>query len=270
MRARPGSLDATLTPTVVVVEPVFRGVAVALVTLFDESLAVDEKATAAHAARLIDLGVSAVLVAGSTGEASALTLAERASLVRAVRAEVDVPLIVGTGASGAREAARLTRDAIDAGADAVLALSPAGIPDPRPYYDDIAAAAHTTPVLAYHFPARSSPGIAVERLPGLPVAGMKDSSGDAERLALELATWDKPVYPGSSALALLAGAYGCPGVILAMANVEPERCLAAFGGSVDAQLSLAAPQIEAKRSFPGGIKALTAARFATSTAARLR
>src|SRR5438045_739992 len=57
----------------------WRGIGVALVTLFDGDLAVDVDATAAHAARLVDLGVRAVLVCGSTGEADALTDAERAT-----------------------------------------------------------------------------------------------------------------------------------------------------------------------------------------------
>ena len=54
-------------------EPLFTGVGVALATLFDEAGEVDVKATAAHAATLVELGIRAVVVAGSTGEASALT-----------------------------------------------------------------------------------------------------------------------------------------------------------------------------------------------------
>src|SRR5690606_634773 len=50
----------------------FRGVGVALVTLFDDEGEIDAPATADHAARLVDAGVGAVLVAGSTGEAAAL------------------------------------------------------------------------------------------------------------------------------------------------------------------------------------------------------
>ena len=52
-------------------DPLFRGVGVALVTLFDEHGEIDAPATAAHAAGLVDLGVRAVLVAGTTGEPSA-------------------------------------------------------------------------------------------------------------------------------------------------------------------------------------------------------
>ena len=78
----------------------FEGVAVALVTLFDDGLAVDVDATAQLACTLVERGVRAVVVSGSTGEAAALTSEERAALVRAVRSAVDpsVPVIAGTGA----------------------------------------------------------------------------------------------------------------------------------------------------------------------------
>ena len=67
-------------------DPLFTGVGVALVTLFDDTGALDEKATADLAVRLVDLGVRGVLVAGSTGEASALDDDERRRLLDAVRA----------------------------------------------------------------------------------------------------------------------------------------------------------------------------------------
>ncbi|HEU0172486.1 MAG TPA: dihydrodipicolinate synthase family protein, partial [Acidimicrobiales bacterium] len=55
-----------------VADPPFTGVGVALVTLFDPTGELDAEATARHAGHLVDRGVRAVLVAGSTGEAAAL------------------------------------------------------------------------------------------------------------------------------------------------------------------------------------------------------
>jgi dihydrodipicolinate synthase/N-acetylneuraminate lyase len=250
----------------------FRGVGVALVTLFDGSGELDAPATAGHAARLVAKGIKAVLVAGTTGEAGALEPAERTQLLAAVRNVLpgpgDAVLIAGTGAPSTRQATRLTAAARDAGADAVLALSPAGCTDSRPYYEAVVAAARDIPVLAYHFPRASSPGIAVEALPDLPVAGMKDSSGDAGRLPATLSSWDRPVYPGSSTLTLLAASLGCPGVILALANAEPEACVAAFAGDAGAQLKMAEYRAAEARP-PLGIKQLTAARFGCSATARL-
>ena len=250
--------------------PPFTGIGVALVTLFDDSRAMDEKATADLAARLVDDGARAVVVAGSTGEADALDDDERRRLLDAVRSRLDgVPVLAGTGGAWAGQAARRTVAARDGGADAALVLSPRRVADPRPYYAAVAEAAGDLPLLAYHFPAAAPPGVPVEALPDLPVVGAKDSSGDPERLLQTLSTWDGHLYPGSSALLSFAGPLGCPGAILALANAEPALCAAAFAGDHAAQLALTGAHLAAARAFPAGIKELVAARYGTSTASRV-
>jgi 4-hydroxy-tetrahydrodipicolinate synthase len=232
---------------------------------------VDAKATAAHAATLVELGVRAVVVAGSTGEAAALTAEERIALVietgKAVPA--GVPVVAGTGGPSARQAAALTRDAREAGADAVLALCPPRSTDPRPYYRAVAEAAGDLPTLAYHFPQTAPPGIPVEVLPDLPVQGMKDSSGDPERLLAELQVFGHPLYVGASSILLMAGSLGVPGAILAVANVDPEHAIAAFAGDPDAQRALFTAHKRVQRRFPFGLKDAIADRFGTSRVTRL-
>jgi len=252
-------------------EPLFRGVGVALATLFDDAGGLDAKATADHAATLVDLGVRAVVVAGSTGEAATLTPEERIALLTEVRRAVPsgIPVLAGTGAPSRRQAVALTRAAVDHGADALLVLSPPGSVDLRGYYGAVAEAAAPTPLLAYHYPKSSQPGIPVELLPELPVQGTKDSSGDPGRLLAELRGFGGWLYTGASSLLLQAGALGCAGAVLALANVEAERCVAAFAGDADAQLELAEAQMAAHRDFPHGLKALVAERFGTSRTARL-
>jgi 4-hydroxy-tetrahydrodipicolinate synthase len=254
----------------VIDEPLFRGIGVALVTLFDEEGTLLPNATAAHAARLVDHGIRAVLVAGTTGEAAMLPEDDRAALISAVRAELpaEVPVIAGVGHARTEEAVRLTEVAQDSGADAVLALSPPGSVDLVGYYAAVAAAAPTVPVLAYHFPAASAPGVPVEELPKLPVQGIKDSSGDAERLLTELSGFDGQVYVGSSAVLALAGPCGATGALLALANLEPERCADAFAGDVSAQRDLVPAHLRARVDFPAGIKRDLAARYGTSPAIR--
>jgi 4-hydroxy-tetrahydrodipicolinate synthase len=247
----------------------FTGIGVALVTLFDDNLALDEKATADLADRLVEDGVSAVLVAGSTGEADALEDDERVRLLDAVRARVDVPVLAGTGGAWSGQAARRTAAARDGGADAALVLSPRRVADPRPYYAAVAAAVGDFPLLAYHFPTASAPGIPVEMLPELPVIGVKDSTGDPERLLRTLSTWDGQVYTGSSAVLSYAGPLGCPGAILALANIEPAACVAAFGGDQAAQVGLIGRHRAAATGFPAGLKAMLAEKYGTSTAARV-
>lgn len=218
---------------------IFTGVGVALVTLFDNEGEIDAPATADHAARLVEAGVRAVLVAGSTGEAATLDADERSDLLIAVRYAVDgrVPIIAGTGAPSTTQAVVLSKRAADDGADALLVLSPPDVAEPIDYYERVVAAVDV-PVLAYHYPRASRPGVPVELLTGLPVAGIKDSSGDAERLLLEADALSVGVYTGSPALIHLAGAIGCTGAIVALANVDPEGCVRAWQGDGAVQRAL--------------------------------
>ncbi|MGY1669879.1 dihydrodipicolinate synthase family protein [Geodermatophilus sp. SYSU D00710] len=250
--------------------PLFTGVGVALVTLFREDGALDAPATADLAAQLTGLGVRCVLVAGTTGEAAALTAEERDVLVGAVRAAVpaEVPVLAGTGAPTGRQAAELTGRAFAAGADAVLVLSPAGVPDPRPYYAAVAEAA-SGPLLAYHFPGASAPGIPVGLLPDLPVSGLKDSSGDAGRLLLERDVLAGDLYTGAATLVGLCAAIGAAGALVAAANLAPEECTAAAGGDWAAQVRLAALDRRASADFPSGYKRAAAERFGTSAVTRV-
>jgi 4-hydroxy-tetrahydrodipicolinate synthase len=240
--------------------PLFRGVGVALVTLFHGDGTADPSATGKLARELAERGMRAVLVAGTTGEAATLDDSERVALITAAREMVPggIPVIAGTGAPSARQAARLTSAAVAAGADAVLAFPPPGSRDLGSYYAAVAAAAGGRPVLAYHFPRVSAPGIEVAELARLPVAGVKDSSGDADRLLDELAHYPGPVYVGSSGLLVMAGPMGAAGALLALANIEPERCVAAFAGDATAQRELAVAHLAVKRAGPRELKRVLA------------
>jgi 4-hydroxy-tetrahydrodipicolinate synthase len=233
----------------------FRGVGVALVTLFGDDGAVDPGATGELAAELAERGMRAILVAGTTGEAATLAEAERGALIAAVRDALPagVPVIAGTGAPSTRQAVALTHDAVAAGADAVLAWPPATIRDLGEYFKAVADAAQGRPVLAYHFPRLYPPGVPVDLLAGLPVAGQKDSSGEPARLLDELAHYPGATYVGSSSVLVMAGPMGATGALLALANVEPERCAAAFAGDAAAQCALADRHLATSR---GGVLAL--------------
>ncbi|MET0577646.1 MAG: dihydrodipicolinate synthase family protein [Ilumatobacteraceae bacterium] len=251
----------------------FTGVGVALVTLFDDAGDVDLDATAAHAADLAGRGVRAIVLAGSTGEAAALDGAERVALTTVVRDAVpdDVPVLVGTGAPSARQAARLSAEVVAAGSAAVLALSGPGATDPVPYYREVVAAvAGAVPVLAYHFPAMSAPGVGVEALAALAdvgVAGIKDSSGDMSRLLRTLDVFPGWLFVGSPWLLSAAGALGVTGAILAVANVEPETAAHAFAGDVAAQRRLT--PVNGRAAGPLGVKSVLAERWGRTLPVRV-
>jgi 4-hydroxy-tetrahydrodipicolinate synthase len=249
---------------------VLSGVGVALVTIFADDGSADVTATAALAADLTGRGVRGVLACGTTGEAATLTDAERSSVIAAVRAAVPagIPVLAGTGAQSAQRAAELAAAACGAGADAVLAWPPPGSADLPGYYAAIRAEAGDRPVLAYHIPWISAPGVPVNALADLPISGVKDSSGSADRLLDEIAHYDGATYVGSSALLALAGPMGAAGAILALANVEPERCCRAFAGDAAAQLELAGRHLAVRAGGPAVLKKILAAERGTSAAVR--
>jgi 4-hydroxy-tetrahydrodipicolinate synthase len=250
--------------------PLWSGPAVALVTLFDDDGGLAAGATADHAARLVDAGVRAILVSGSTGEAAALTDEERVELLRAVRAACpDVPIVAGASGEWWSPAAERASAAVKAGADAVLTAPPRGGTDLVGYYGRIVEAAGSAQVLAYHYPPTAGGPLPVEALPSLPVHGIKDSSGEPERLLRELELADWSIYVGAATLTTYAGALGATGAILAVANVAPEDCVAAWGGDTAAQRRLLAVHLVCRDRFPHGVKAAMAKRYGTSTAARL-
>lgn len=247
----------------------FTGIGVALVTLFGAHGCLDAPATAEHAARLVDEGVQGVVIAGSTGEAATLDADERTALLAAVRDAVGsrVPVIAGTGAPSIRQARDLSRRAADGGADALLVLSPPGPADPRPYYDAVVNGVEV-PVLAYHYPVMSAPGIPVDVLSELPVVGVKDSTGDPARLALEVD--ELPiVYTGSAALLLQAAAIGCTGAILALANLDLAGCALAWRGDGRCQRKLVSGHRPGAWSGIAGLKRSMHALHGTSPVTRV-
>jgi 4-hydroxy-tetrahydrodipicolinate synthase len=254
------------------VTPPWTGIAVALATLFDDEKTLAVEKTAEHAARLVDAGVRAVVVAGSTGEASALTDTERVALLAAVReACPGVPVVAGASADWWRPAADRVVAAVSAGADAVLVAPPrSGDPDGlEKYFTNVAAAAGQVPVLAYHFPPTAGGPVPVDALPRLAVQGIKDSTGDPERLLAQLESWSGWVYSGAVVLTGFAAQVGAAGSILAAANVAPEDCVAAWNGDGAAQRRLLAVHRACRSRFPHGLKEAMSLRWSTPVGARL-
>jgi 4-hydroxy-tetrahydrodipicolinate synthase len=246
------------------------GVTVALATLFDDGLAVDYAATAALARRLVGEGIGALLVAGTTGEGSLLDGDERSRLVDAVRDAVpaDVPIAAGVFAERGEDAALEARRALEAGAEGVISLS-SRTEEPERFYAAVAASSAQGFLLAYHLPAERPLRLGVEEVARLPVAGLKDSSGDANRMLRHTAKVAMPLYVGAGLLGL-ARAAGCSGAVLALANVEPRLCLDVWAGELDRLPDLARLHVDASVDFPRGLKRLLGARLGTSATVRRR
>lgn len=234
--------------------PLPSGVGVALVTFFAEDGSPDVPATVARAEACVARGVSSVLVAGTTGEAWRLTPGHRIELAAALRQALPgVPVLVGTGDPAAARALSTTTEVAAAGvADALLVLSPGDLAS-RDFYPAVRREARGVQVLAYHNPAVSAPGVDAAEVPDLGVDGIKDSSGSTNRLA-ELVERTVTVYVGSPTMLAVAGQCGARGALLALANVVPSLCIAAWNGDMVAQRQLFAVHRSATADFPGFLK----------------
>jgi 4-hydroxy-tetrahydrodipicolinate synthase len=229
-------------------------VGVALVTFFGDDGTVDTKATAGRARRCAELGVSAVLVAGTTGEAARLSVDDRVELAAAVRdVAPDVVVIVGTGhpdPGAALEAS--ARVGAETDADALLLFCPEGI-EPGPFFRAARDEARGPAVLAYHNPGLPVRQLGTDELMELDVDGVKDSSGSSNRLAY-LVELGARVYVGSPTQLVLAGSCGAAGALLALANVAPTDCIAAWNGDTAAQRRLFTLHRGTAATFPSSLK----------------
>ena len=135
------------------------GVLTAMATPFDADGEVDHAAAGRLAVHLLEHGSDGLVVAGSTGEAATLDDDEHIGLLRGVRSEVgeDTLLICGTGTNDTRHSVNLTRQADEAGADAMLVVTPYyNKPNPAGIRAHVEAVAGATdkPVVLYNIPSR--------------------------------------------------------------------------------------------------------------------
>ncbi len=102
----------------------FGAVVTAMVTPFDAEGRLDIDGAVALARHLVEDGSDALVVTGTTGEGPTLSDSERIALWAAVARAVSVPVIAGSGTNDTAHSIELTREATDAGAAGILAVTP--------------------------------------------------------------------------------------------------------------------------------------------------
>ena len=211
----------------------FTGSIPALVTPFKDGR-VDEAAFAALVERQIASGTHGLVPMGTTGESATVDMAEHLRVV-SLCVEVAagrVPVIAGAGSNRTDVAIALAEGARAAGADAVLVTTP--------YYNKPSQAgliAHYTaiadavdiPLFLYNVPGRSVVDMSHDTVLALArharIVGIKDATGDLERLPLLLPAAPDFVYlSGDDGTALAYNALGGVGCISVTANVAPALC----------------------------------------------
>ncbi len=233
----------------------FSGLMPAMVTPFDERGEVDLGAAEAVVERFIEAGVDGISPLGSTGEFSHLTADERKRFAEEVVRMVArcVPLVVGVGSSGTREAVELARHAESVGADSVLVVSPFyWKASEEGLFRHFAAVAEAVeiPVLVYNLPMLTgidlSPSLIARIATECPnVSGLKDTVTEYAHVIgvlreVKPSRDDFSVLIGWEDLILPSLLAGVDGSICAYANVAPELFVELVHSARDGDLERAA------------------------------
>lgn len=200
--------------------------------------------------RQMESGIHAVVLCGTTGEAPTLTDAEKIEIFRRGKSFVEdgCTIIAGTGSNCTAHAVDLSIAAEEAGADALLVVSPyynkATSEGLYAHYEAIAQAVHI-PIILYNVPSRTGVDMPVEvyrRLSRIPnIVGVKEASTDITKITKILAACGPrfSVWSGNDDLTLPVIALGGKGVISVTANVAPVQVQALASAALDGDLDTA-------------------------------
>lgn len=140
----------------------YEGLLTAMVTPFTPDGRVDEEAAVALGRHLLNHGSHGLVICGTTGESATLEDGEQLSLIATIVSELgsEGAIVAGTGSNDTRHAVELTERAVEAGAHAVLSVTPyynkpsaRGI---KAHFAAVAAAAGGVPVILYNIPGRTA------------------------------------------------------------------------------------------------------------------
>lgn len=227
---------------------IFKGAGVAIATPFHEDGSVNYE----EFSKLIEFQIAnhtdAIIVCGTTGESATMTEEEHMDVVRYCINVVNhrIPVIAGTGSNDTRTAVKLSKEAEEAGADAVLVVTPyynkATQKGLIRHYTTVAEAINI-PIIMYNVPSRTGCNIQPATAAYLAknvknIVGIKDAVGNISQTAdmMALAGDSLELYSGNDDQVLPILACGGNGVISVLSNVAPaethEMCERYFDGDI--------------------------------------
>lgn len=227
-------------------ELVFKGAGTAVITPMKEDFSINYPVFDTLLDMQIHNHADAVVVAGTTGEASTLTTEEHIELVRHAVAYVNgrIPVIAGAGSNNTAHAVYLSKECEKAGADALLHVTP--------YYNKASqqglflhfsecAKASKLPIILYNVPSRTGVNIypaTYKRLSEIDnIVAAKEASGNFSQIAkiASLCKDDLAIYSGNDDQITSALALGAKGVISVLSNIVPHEthdiCASYFAGN---------------------------------------
>ncbi len=213
---------------------IFTGAGVAIVTPMNADGSINFEQFGKNIDYQIENGTDAIIVCGTTGEASTMSDEEHIECIRycVKRTAKRVPVIAGTGSNDTAYAVALSKEAEAAGVDALLVVTP--------YYNKASQrglVAHFTaiadavniPIILYNIPGRTGVNMAVDTIKTLSehknICAVKEASGNIGYVAkLAAACGDKiDIYSGNDDMIVPIMSLGGKGVISVLSNVMPKE-----------------------------------------------
>lgn len=214
---------------------VFKGSAVALITPFDKNGNVNFEKIKELVEFQITNGTNAIVVCGTTGEASTMTVEEQLATIKAVVDATNkrVPVIAGTGGNNTTHSIYMSQEAEKLGADALLIITPyynkANKSGLRKHFVSIANSVKL-PIILYNVPSRTKVNIPPTLVADLAnnvenIVAIKEASGDLSQVTevCRLVPQDFAVYSGNDDSILPLLSVGGCGVISVLANICPKE-----------------------------------------------
>ena len=227
---------------------VFTGAGVAIVTPMFEDGSVNYDVLGQLIEYQIENGTDAIISCGTTGESATLDNQEHSDVLSYTIKKVNgrVPVVAGTGSNDTRYAVELSRHAQEAGADALLMVTPyynktsqTGLINHYHYVADRV----DVPIILYNVPSRTGcniqPTTYVELAKHPNIVATKEASGDISSIAktISLCGDDLAVYSGNDDQVIPILSLGGKGVISVFSNIYPQKmhqiCAEFFNGNTE-------------------------------------
>ena len=232
---------------------VFTGAGVAIATPFDENYNIDYESFGKFIDFQVENKTDAIIVCGTSGEASTLSHEEHIAAIRYCvnRVNKRIPVIAGTGSNCTDTASYLTKQAQNAGADAALVVTPyynkATQKGLIAHYKAVAAEAKA-PIILYSVASRTGLNITPETAAELAkvenIVAIKEASGNISQIAkiMQLTDGKLDLYSGNDDQIVPLLSLGGKGVISVLANIAPEYthdlCQKFFDGDLKGSLKM--------------------------------
>lgn len=228
---------------------IFKGAGVAIVTPMKDNQDVNYDKLEELINQQIDAGTDAIVIAGTTGESSTLTMEEHRYVIKAAVefTKHRVPVVAGTGSNCTRTAIQLSQEAEEDGVDGLLIVTPyynkatqAGLIS---HYSQIADSTKC-PIIMYNVPGRTGCNLLPETVATLfaakeNIVGLKEATGNMAQASKTMALTDGKIdmYSGEDGLVVPLLSIGAVGVISVWSNVAPAKvhqmCDSFFKGDIE-------------------------------------